>query len=246
MSQNPNLEPTSLPERQAARGTGIGHAVSLRPEIRPEKLPPAKSGAAWPRTLARYGGIIVERWQDNALMWHGGIRCTVNGAPRAYHPADAGAIAPFTEEKMRGAHAIVKGESGFVLQGARDPAPGFFVCRTAYQRTDYPPTDQRRYLDASIVLYMTVPLCVMIAAHEEGLPPILGADGLVKDNRRGYWFRCVVGDIDRHGIGAVSQKMMRDLSIGPRYFEGRPEGFTFKCWPGCPAPGYELQEWRPE
>lgn len=237
----PPIDKTSLAHRHG-RDT---RPESLRPEILPDKLPPVKGGHAWPKAITRQEGTMIYYWQNWQTFWMGGARITFNGCPRAYHPADEGSFVPLGEERLAGFPSLVRGEHGLAVQTQRDPAPGFLVSRTAYQRLDYPPTDPRRYVDARQVAYLAVPMRLMLCAFEKGFPPILGCKALIWDLDRAYYHTVPVCDISHNGT-ALSERVFRDWSLGHRYDSGITGNVMFKLFPGVPQEGYELQDWRPE
>jgi hypothetical protein len=243
----PPIDKTSLAARAKAAGAmgGAPRPDSLRPEIIPENLPAMKTGAAWPRTVAREGGTMIYYWQNFKTFWVGGARMTCAGSPRAYHPVDAGSLVPVAEARAQGYAGLLRREGKLVAQGQRDPAPGFLVSRTAYQHMDYPPEDQRRYVDAAQVPYLAVSTRLMHCAFEKGFPPILGCRALIWHLDKGYYQAVPVCGVEATGT-ALSQRVFRDWSIGHRYDLGIMANVLVELFPGHAMEGWELQDWRPE
>jgi hypothetical protein len=219
--------------------------VSLRPSINPDQLPTkGQKQQVWPKYPCKAHGSLMERYEDERIVWESGAHRVINGSPTAYHPFDQNAEGKLEEQKVRGYTGLLYNAEGqLVRQGAGDPVPGHFVSRTAYQHKQYPVEDQRRYLNASIVPFISVPLELMMTRWDS-LPMILGSAALVRDRTRGgYKFFAVVGDVDLHGIGGVSKYIWERMAMGA--YDSSSLNFEFQIFCGKPFEGYELQPWRP-
>lgn len=222
----------------------IVNRVTLRPGINPEQLPKkGQKQQIWPKIPCRAHGAIFRRFEDERIVWQSGAHRVINGCPAAYHPFDQKALGQIEEQRARGCTGLLHNSEGqLVLQGAGDPVPGHLVSRTAYQRAEYPVEDQRRYLDANTVPFISVPLELMMSRWDS-LPMVLGSAALVQDIQRGgYKFWCVVGDVDLHGIGGVSKYIWERMAMGSH--ESSSLTFEFQIFCGHAAEGYELQRWQ--
>jgi hypothetical protein len=105
-------------------------------------------------------------WSDDsvagAFFYESGFAIDADGSPRAYHPTDRLGLDSLSHAGHRGNWwALVtdsKTKNGTpVLQGAADPAPGYFVSTTAlFDRTNTNPRDPRRYVDAEKIPYVVL------------------------------------------------------------------------------------------
>ena len=219
--------------------------VSVRRGINPEQLPQkGQKQQIWPKVPCRAHGAIIRRYEDERIIWQSGAHRVINGCPVAYHAFDQNALGKIEEQRARGFTGLLMNAEGqLVQQGAGDPVPGHLVSRTAYQRPEYAVEDQRRYLDANSVPFISVPLELMMSRWDS-LPLILGCAALVQDIQRGgYKFWTVVGDVDLHGIGGVSKYIWERMAMGGH--DSSSLTFQFDIFCGHAAEGYTLQRWQP-
>jgi hypothetical protein len=109
------------------------------------------------------GGIPVQQL-DGALLWNAGLAIDADGAPDAYAPADSG-LAPLDALADAGKpgdwYGVVTDNgrpSGTpIVQGPRDPDPGYDISTTALVDPTLPEDDPRRFVDAESVPYLAVP-----------------------------------------------------------------------------------------
>jgi hypothetical protein len=105
-------------------------------------------------------------WSDPSVsrvfFYESGLAIDADGSPRAYHPTDRLGLDSLSHAGHRGNWwALVtdneKTSGTPVVQGATDPAPGYFVSTTAlYDRTNTNPRDPRRYVDAENIPYVVL------------------------------------------------------------------------------------------
>jgi hypothetical protein len=114
--------------------------------------------------LFRAQNIVA--WSDPSVagvfFYESGLAIDADGSPRAYHPTDRLGLDSLSHAGHRGNWwALVtdneKTSGTPVVQGAADPAPGYFVSTTAlYDRTNANPRDPRRYVDAEKIPYVVL------------------------------------------------------------------------------------------
>jgi len=96
------------------------------------------------------------------FFYQSGLAIDADGSPRAYHPTDRLGLDSLSHAGHRGNWwALVtdneKTSGTPVVQGAADPAQGYFVSTTAlYDRTNTNPRDPRRYVDAENIPYVVL------------------------------------------------------------------------------------------
>lgn len=136
------------------------------------------------RPVTSIGGVTVEM-SSPVIHYVAGCAIDADGAPRCYHPADWGPRAEWLPagRKPLGLDApenggkarrepdgtwVVTDSWGWatddgsrtgrpVIQGAGDPAPGYYVSKTTLRDASLAPTDPRSYVDAAKVRYVAVP-----------------------------------------------------------------------------------------
>lgn len=130
------------------------------------------------------GGVTVEM-SSPVVHYVSGCAIDADGAPRCYHPGDWGTPALWVpagrsaygldapenggkaERNADGSFAVVDSwgwatddgtRSGRpVIQGARDPAPGYYVSKTSLKDPNFSATDPRAYVWADVVPYLAIP-----------------------------------------------------------------------------------------
>lgn len=133
-----------------------------------------------------------------------------------------------------------------IVQGPDDPAPGYFISTTSYQRREdaegnpMPLTSPHRYLDSAVERFIVVPS--HWRSQLSGV--VLGCRALVLDNQTGESLEGVVGDFGpRSHIGEASIAFAAAFGLNANPKTGgtdRPR-FTYTFFPDVPADGYELQ-----
>ncbi len=133
----------------------------------------------------RGGGVrTAYRLADGSLVFLGRMRVDADGAPRAYHPqqrrgldrldnaghpGDWWAIA--TDTRDREGDPVCGASGRPVVQGAHDPAPGFYVSTTTMMDPKVEDCRrQRAYVDAGAISYVALPrkLATYDARHHAG------------------------------------------------------------------------------
>jgi hypothetical protein len=111
--------------------------------------------------IATVGGIRVMRTSgESAFFFASGLTVDADGSPKAYHPRGSPPGLDHLANAGGPGHwwALVTDVSGKpVVQGADDPAPGFYVSMTALSDATKPARDPRRYVNASRVPYIVLP-----------------------------------------------------------------------------------------
>jgi glycosyl hydrolase group 75 (putative chitosanase) len=129
-----------------------------------------------PQLLTTVGAVAVRRGAgESAFFYTAGMTIDADGAPRAYHPAIKGrpSGSPPGLDDLRNAgrpghwFGIVTDTHGRpVVQGARDPAPGFYISATSLTNKGHTRDDDpRRYIDASAVPYIVLPPAALHAGQ---------------------------------------------------------------------------------
>jgi hypothetical protein len=136
---------TWFPNTQVASGPA-SHNICKK-----SKLFTAQSIVAWSAPSVGRG-----------FFYKSGLAIDADGAARAYHPNDRLGLDSLAHAGHRGNWwALVTDNertSGTpVLQGASDPAPGYYVSTTAlYDRANPNPRDPHRYVDAANIPYVVL------------------------------------------------------------------------------------------
>ena len=115
------------------------------------------------REIYRVGSVAI--WQPIGcpILFESGMSIDADGAPNAYHPDELGldwlknaGYEKNSNKKPWG--IIVDRKMNPVLQGAKDPFPGFCVSPTSLYDINNPnQNDPKRYVDASSIPYIALP-----------------------------------------------------------------------------------------
>jgi hypothetical protein len=127
--------------------------------IKPESIPQAPESKG--QFLERIGYSDITRVGE-AIVFSAGMFIDPDGAPRAYHPDGKSGLAflgnigkPGNWWGLVTADGTPRGKP--VVQGAGDPAPGYYISTTALQDESKAKTDPRRYVDSSTIPYIVLP-----------------------------------------------------------------------------------------
>lgn len=100
----------------------------------------------------------IEVGSITLFRWTAGLAVDADGSPRAYHPLDIGLDALANAKGKNGTWPGLVVAGGVpVIQGPDDPAPGYYVSKTALGDPGRNPADPRRYVDASTIPYLVLP-----------------------------------------------------------------------------------------
>jgi hypothetical protein len=193
------------------------------------------------RILATVKGQPILQEEDGSITFYGEACVDADGSPRAYHPYGQG-----LDYLENAGHAgnwwgIVTDQLGYpVLQGEKDPAPGFYISTTSLQNKQFRRTDPRRYIDSEQVPFIVVPGPVARAA--KGI--VLGYKAEVLNPNTGKKISAVVADLGPAShLGEISISAASQLGINPDPKTGgsSSKDFRYIFWPGTPADGFSLQ-----
>jgi hypothetical protein len=127
-----------------------------------------------------------------------------------------------------------------VVQHAGDPAPGYYISTTSYQREGMAITDPARYLDSACEMFIVLPNHWRMQAA--GI--VLGCRAVVHDSETGREIECIVGDFGpRSHLGEASIALAKAFGINadPKTGGVEEHRFCYTFFPGSSRTGYELQ-----
>jgi len=181
----------------------------------------------------------IKIWQiegQAAFFFHAGMAIDADGAPQAYHPepqSDLGLDSLKNAGSPGKWFGIVtdngQPDGNPVIQGANDPAPGFYVSATSLQDKTKDPSNPLRYVNATQIPYIVLPPEVRDHLHAQ-----LGdlAATINTTNRRSSG--AIFADIGPKGhIGEGSIALADNLGISPSPKHGGIEsGIIYVVFPG--------------
>lgn len=174
----------------------------------------------------------VSTWKvagKNGLAFKSGMSVDADGSPRAYNPANTGLDHLANAGKPGNWWGIATNSSGKpYVQGAKDPAPGYYVSTTALTNPKFPANDPRRYVDSEKVPFIAIPPQL----REQGVK--LGDLVAVRNDKTGKTVFAVVADIgpkDHQGEGSI--KLAQELGINSNARNGGVgSGISYVVFPG--------------
>ena len=186
--------------------------------------------------LFKRHGVVV--WsitgRHHAIFYKSGLAVDADGAFRAYHPDDRLGLDALVHAGHPGNWwALVtdneKRSGRPVLQGERDPAPGFYVSTTALYDADNPNVrDPRRYVDAQAIPYVVLHPRALRFAH-------LGDFAMVVNLENGKTAAAIVADESapnvRVGEGSMALAKALGVDSDPRV-GGKDHDIAYIVFPG--------------
>jgi hypothetical protein len=127
-----------------------------------------------------------------------------------------------------------------VVQKKSDPAPGYYISTTSYQRKGVAVTNPDRYLDSAVERFIVIP------SHWRKLARgvVLGCRATVRDSQTRLKFECIVGDFGpQNHLGEASMALAEAFGINadPKCGGVEAKRFTYTFFPDSTLSGYELQ-----
>ncbi|MEG3436318.1 glycoside hydrolase family 75 protein [Pannus brasiliensis CCIBt3594] len=179
----------------------------------------------------REDSIKVWKRSDNpAFFFKSKMTIDADGSPRAYNPPNTGldhicnACACNHNQPIKpwNCYGIVLVDGQPYIQGANDPAPGYYVSPTSLvDRTRTRNTDPRRYVDSEKIPYIALPPEVINQQCRPDGKACLGDIGFVLNTRNGRSAFVIVADQGpRNKIGEGSIALARALDINSSPING--------------------------
>lgn len=173
-------------------------------------------------------GITISTLEGSAVFFFkAGMAIDADGAPTAYHPVPGRGLDSLANAGHEGNWYGVVTDTGHkngkpIVQGANDPAPGFYVSPTALQNKHLPRTDPRRYVDSTAIPYISLP-----GHHSDVLRARLGDLVMVINGRNGLRSTAIYADIGpRAKIGEGSIALAKALGLSSNARHGGTESHS--------------------
>jgi Fungal chitosanase of glycosyl hydrolase group 75 len=149
---------------------------------------------------------VLTQESPPVVLFTSGMQVDADGSPRAYHRDSAKALDFLANAGKQGNWWALATDNGQpsgqpVVQKASDPAPGYYVSMTSLQDRKLGQSDPRRYVDASQVPYIALPMSVVTAGKLK-----LGDIATVVNRANGKVVHAIFADVgpkDKIGEGSV-------------------------------------------
>jgi LysM repeat protein len=156
----------------------------------------------------------VSKKEPNAFFFVSKLEVTAAGAPKAFHRNSDLAYEFLKKAGIEGYWwGLVTDSSGNpIVQGANDPAPGYYISKTALSDCRKPVNDQTRYLDATVIPYIALPARHMMEAKIGDLCLVINT----VNNKICY---AIVGAIEPDnsiGIGSIALAEKLEIPSSPK------------------------------
>ena len=185
------------------------------------------TGCETERLLTRDGIDVWKLSQKQAFYFVAGMTIDADGSPRAYNPDNSGLDDLKNARGDDGWVGILVQDGKPVIQGPNDPAPGFYVSKTALEDRTKRETDPARFVDSEKIPFIVLP---WDAARQAGAR--VGDFAIVQNRRNGRMCAAIYADIGP-GLGEGSIALARALRINPDARDGGTyRGVLYIVFPG--------------
>jgi len=187
-------------------------------------------------TLMTVRRTNVVEYRDGSVRFLAGLTVDADGAPRAYGPAGTQPLDYLANAGSPGRWwGIATDKSGKpFIQKEHDPAPGYYVSTTSYQRSGFAICDPRRYVDSEKVPFIVVP--APLRKMVKGI--VLGCAATITRGSSGESIACVVADFGpaKHlGEASIAAARMLEVPCNPKTGGSDRQDFTYTLFPGIAA-----------
>lgn len=162
-------------------------------------------------------------WRDESgagpLLYVSGMAVDGDGSPHCYHPENKGLDALGNAHEGDRWFGVVTKDNKPVVQGAGDPAPGYYVSPTTLSDPGIKdPTNPRRYVDSETIPYIAFPSRLFAEGGGDvsrlGLGVNLGDYVIVYDIKSGMASGAFFADVGpAYKLGEASIAVARALNI---------------------------------
>jgi hypothetical protein len=175
----------------------------------------------------------IPAWQrngHNAIFYETGLKIDADGSPRAYHPEEKGLDFNYnggTNGEWWGVATNDQGQP--IVQGAKDPYPGYYVSSTSLIDRSKQVNDPSRYVNAEEIPYIVLPVPLYTKAQVN-----LGDFAAVVNKANGkiaYAIFADVGPPEKLGEGSICLANELEINSSPKY-GGADEGIIYIVFPG--------------
>ncbi|MBC2579701.1 LysM peptidoglycan-binding domain-containing protein [Clostridium sp. DJ247] len=153
--------------------------------------------------------VFKELGQEGIFFFVSKMSVTAAGSPKAYHNDNELAL-EFLDNAGRDGYwwGLVTDQSGIpLIQGIKDPAPGYYISKTALSDCSKSQDDPTRYVDAAGIPYIALPAHHMMDAKLGDLCVVINT----LNSKIGYAIIADVGPDDSLGIGSIA--LAEDIGI---------------------------------
>ena len=178
-------------------------------------------------------GVDIFR-SGNLIYWQSGLAVDADGSPRAYHPISANGLDNLKNAGRPGDWwALVCDSRGLpVVQGAGDPAPGYYVSTTSLADATRRENDPLRYVNSETVPYLAIPKSFLGFMGKGGICRV-GDFALAVNTANGHKVPCIVADVgsdESIGEGSIALASALGVPSSPRS-GGCDTGILFILFP---------------
>ena len=225
------IEPTDPEERKKALKFYVDTGLLDDPggritAIQAQDIPQAPQSVG--QVIDYIGGTAVKD-VGGAIVYRSGLVIDVGGAPRAYHPDGHTGLDDNKNAQSQGRWigVVVDAAGKPLVQGPRDPAPGYYISTTSLQDPTRSSTDPRRYIDSSTMPYIAIPRGNIGGGHLGDLAAVYNE----QDGRLVFAIAADAGPKSHIGEGSIALAEALGLPSDPRRFAA-DSGIITVVFPG--------------
>ncbi|MDQ3071670.1 MAG: glycoside hydrolase family 75 protein [Bacteroidota bacterium] len=190
--------------------TALLSACSAAQQSEPEAMDCSRS------EIMQVDSIPVWKVQDEKIfVYQSGMTVDADGSPRAYHPDDIGLDYLRHANHSGEWEGIVHVDGKPVIQGPKDPAPGYYVSQTALEDKTKNIPDPARYVNAEVIPYFVLPPSVIKTAEAE-----LGDIAVVWNRTTDRYAYAIFADIGPEGLlgeGSIALAASLGMDANPKH-----------------------------
>jgi Fungal chitosanase of glycosyl hydrolase group 75 len=182
--------------------------------------------------IGKVGESFIRQFSSDpsVFFFRAGMAVDADGSPHAYHPVKGKGLDWLGNagNEEDGWWALVTDADGKpVVQGATDPAPGFYISTTTLENQSKRETDTNRYVDSETVPFFVLPSDELFGAE-------VGDFGFVINPSNGKSCGCIFADTgpgDEIGEGSIALAKALGLNADPKA-GGIDDGLAYIVFPG--------------
>ncbi|MDE1568197.1 glycoside hydrolase family 75 protein [Aquabacter sp. P-9] len=183
------------------------------------------------------GWRVFETSDVPAAVFRAKMSVCADGAPRAYHPDSATGLDNLINAGRPGNwYGICTDAAGEPLvQGPGDPAPGYYVSKTALNNAGAAPNTPARYVDASTIPYIVLPgggRSRHFTASEASLLGDVGVAYNIKTGALSFAQCCDIGPAREIGEGSLALAAALGLKADARHGGADKRDILYVVFPG--------------
>ena len=172
-----------------------------------------------------------------AVFFISKMHIDADGAYKGYHQNDKLAL----DKLENGLSSLVIKREKRVIQGSKDPAPGYYISKTSLQDDKLPETNPRKYVDSTSIPYFVLPITAYKVRETENLGIKIGDIGVVINRTNGKMAFALFADVwplkkpSKIGEGSIALACALGINPSPKTGGTNKPDILYIIFPGSGA-----------